>query len=234
VKGTTHSRKILPHYKQQVIFSEHKHVLSGTNINDPYNNIEYPGHLTPEFDFFRWMHTINYMNAEKSGRKKTRAERRAARKPIETVSGVYFGENRFLRVVDQPSGRPGYVSSISNTATNFRLAARYGNIGLIAHNYLGGRIFHDLKIGDLIFVMDGHGRKRNYRVHEMLRYQAVDPRSTRSNFINLKNNQLCTTTDLFKRVYAGKHHLVLQTCIKKGRNEEWGRMFILAKPEKWK
>lgn len=170
------------------------------------------------------------MNENKSERKKAREERKAAKKPIEMVSGVYFGENRFLRVVDQPSGKPGYISSISNTATNFQLASRYGNIGLIAHNYLGGRIFNDLKIGDKIYIMDGFGRKKNYRVIEMLRYQAVNPRSTRSNFINLENKQLCTATDVFKRVYTGKHHLVLQTCIKKGKNQEWGRIFIIAQP----
>jgi len=172
------------------------------------------------------------MDENKSNRKKTREERKAAKKPIVAISGVYFGKNSFLRVVDQPKGRLGYVSSISNTATNFQLAARYGNIGLIAHNYLGGRIFNDLEIGDEVFLMDGYGRKTNYRIIEMLRYQAVDPRSTRSDFINLKNKQLCTATDVFKRVYTGKHHLVLQTCIKKGKNEEWGRIFIIAQPVK--
>ena len=172
------------------------------------------------------------MDENKSRRKKTREERKAAKKPIEMVSGVYFGKDRFLRVVNQPAGKPGYVSSISNTATNFQLAARYGNIGLVAHNYLGGRVFNDLEIGDKIYIMNGFGRKKNYRITEMLRYQAVNPRSTRSNFINLKNNQLFTATDVFKRVYTGRHHLVLQTCIKKGRNEEWGRVFIIAQPEK--
>ena len=185
-----------------------------------------------EFDFFTGMNTINHMNEKKSGRKKAREERKAAKKPIEMASGVYFGENRFLRVVDQPAGKPGYVSSISNTATNFQLAARYGNIGLIAHNYLGGRFFNDLKVRDKIYIMDGFGRKKNYRVIKILRYQAVNPRSTRSNFINLENKQFCTATDVFKRIYTGKHHLVLQTCIKKGKNEEWGRIFIIAQPEK--
>ncbi|MCD6577112.1 MAG: sortase [Anaerolineaceae bacterium] len=172
------------------------------------------------------------MDKNKSGRKKTREERKAAKKPIEAISGAYFGKNRFLRVIEQPHGRPGYVSSISNTATNFQLAARYGNIGLVAHNYLGGRIFNDLEIGDEVYLMDGYGRRKRYRVVETLRYQAVNPRSTRSNFINLKNKQLCSASDVFKRVYTGKHHLVLQTCIKKGKNEEWGRIFIIAHPEK--
>ena len=172
------------------------------------------------------------MGEKKLSRKEIRVQRKAAKKPIEGLSGVYFGKNRFLRVVDQPTGKPGYVSSISNTATNFQLAARYGTIGLVAHNYLGGRLFKDVEIGDDIFLMDGFGRKRIYRVSEMLRYQAVNPRSMRSNFINIENKQLCTATDVFKRVYTGKHHLVLQTCIKRGNNEEWGRIFIIAQPVK--
>lgn len=172
------------------------------------------------------------MSEKKLSKKEIREQRKAAKKPIEGLSGVYFGKNRFLRVVDQPTGKPGFVSSISNTATNFQLAARYGTIGLVAHNYLGGRLFKEVEIGDDIFLMDGFGRKRNYRVSEMLRYQAVNPRSTRSNFINLENKQLYTATDVFKRVYTGKHHLVLQTCIKRGKNEEWGRIFIIAQPVK--
>ena len=170
------------------------------------------------------------MDKNKSNRKKAREDKKLAKRSFDSINGVYFGKNRFLRVINQPSGRPEYVSNISNTATNFELAARYGNIGLIAHNYLGGRLFHDLHVGDPIYVMDGYGRKKNYQVSEMISYQAVSPRSTRSNFINLKTNQLCTASDVFKRVYTGKHRLVLQTCIKKGSNQEWGRMFVIARP----
>ncbi len=158
------------------------------------------------------------------------ARRKASKHPVEGVSGVYFGKNRFLRVVEQPAGRPEYVSSISNTATKFQLADKYGNIGLVAHNYLGGRLFHDVNLGDDVHVMDGFGRTRIYKVREMLEYQAINPRDTRTNFIDLRTNQLCSASDVFKRVYKGKHHLVLQTCIKKGKNEEWGRKFILAYP----
>lgn len=156
--------------------------------------------------------------------------RKESKRPMEGVSGVYFGKNRFLRVVDQPAGRPEYVSNISNTATNFQLAARYGVIGLVAHNYLGGRLFHEVELGDDIHVMDGFGRTRVYQVQEMLDYQAINPRDTRTNFIDLKTNQLCSASDVFKRVYKGKHHLVLQTCIKKGNSEEWGRRFVIAYP----
>jgi len=159
-----------------------------------------------------------------------RSPRKTSKRPVEGVSGVYFGKNRFLRVVEQPTGRPEYVSNISHTATKFQLADKYGNIGLIAHNYLGGRLFHDVNLGDDIHVMDGYGHTRMYKVKEVLQYQAINPRDTRSNFIDLRTNKLCTASDVFKRVYQGKHHVILQTCIKKGNNEEWGRKFILAYP----
>jgi len=168
------------------------------------------------------------MNAQEKHTK--REKRKISKRPIEGVSGVYFGKGRFLRVVDQPKNKPGFVSTISNTATNFQMASKFGNIGLVAHNYLGGRLFHDVEIGDNIHVMDGFGRTRIYKVKETLRYQAVNPRSTRSNFIELETRQLCTASDVFKRVYKGKHHLVLQTCIKKGSNDEWGRKFVIAYP----
>jgi len=152
------------------------------------------------------------------------------KKPLEEVSGLYLGNNRYLHVVSQPSGKPEYVSSMSDVAPNFQLSSRYGNIGLIAHNYLAGKHFLDLKIGDVVHVMNGKRRTRLYHVTKIHQYQALNPRSPRSNFIDLENGNLCTAKELFKRVYMGKHHLVLQTCIRKGDIEEWGRQFVIADP----
>ena len=167
-----------------------------------------------------------------TARKKRREQRKSSKRYMEGIRGIYLGKDRYLRVVDQPQANPAFVSNISNTATNFRLAEKYGNIGLIAHNYLGGRHFHEIQVGDEIHVMDGYGQRRSYKVKELLNYQAVNPRSVRSDFINLDDKKMYTATDVFKRVYKGKHHLVLQTCIKKGQNEEWGRKFVIAYPEK--
>ena len=150
--------------------------------------------------------------------------------PLEEVSGLYLGNRRFLHAVSQPSGKPEYVSSMSDVVTNFQLASRYGNIGLIAHNYLAGRHFLDLKIDDVVHVMDGKRRTRLYRVTKIYQYQALNPRSPRSNFIDLENSNHCTAKEVFERVYMGKHHLVLQTCIRKGDIEEWGRQFVIADP----
>jgi len=152
------------------------------------------------------------------------------KKPIEDVSSLYLGNDHYLRVVSQPSGKPEFVSGISGVATRFELPSRYGNIGLIAHNYLSGKHFLELKQGDNIHVMDGFGRSRRYQVIEIQRYQALQPRSPRSNFINLDTQEFYSASDVFKRVYMGNHRLVLQTCIQKGTIEEWGRFFVIAEP----
>ena len=154
----------------------------------------------------------------------------AAKVPFESISGIYMGNDRFLRVIEQPQGKPDYVSSISGVATHFQLASRYGNIGLLAHNYLGGRYFLELKPGDFVFVMDGHKRSQCYRIAISYQYQALDPRNPHSRFIDLQTRQIVSASDVFKRIYTGSHHLVLQTCIQKGFIKEWGRLFIIAEP----
>ncbi len=163
-------------------------------------------------------------------KKKRNQKTYAAKRPIADVNGIYLGQDHFLRVVSQPQGRPEYVSNVSGVLTNFQLASRYGNIGLIAHNYLSGRFFSELNLGDTVYIMDGFGKRWPYRVTGFQRYQALNPRSPYSNFIDLETNQACSVNEVFKRVYAGSHHLVLQTCIKRGNLEEWGRLFVIAEP----
>lgn len=152
------------------------------------------------------------------------------KKPLESINGLYLGDERYLRIVPQPEGKPEFVSSISRTATDFQLASRYGNIGLVAHNYLGGQYFLSLKIGDSIYVMNGKQRTRRYTVTKILKFQALDPRSPHSNFVDLENRKMLSASDVFKRIYMGNHHLVLQTCIQKGNIREWGRHFVIAEP----
>jgi len=151
-----------------------------------------------------------------------------SKRPLEDVSGVYLGDDRYLRVVQQPGGQPEYVSGISGVATSFQLASRYGTIGLIAHNYLGGRFFLDVKEGDDVHVLDGNGRSRRYKVTSIRQFQALEPRSPRSRFIDLETHETQTASEVFKEIYTGEHHLVLQTCIAAHGDESWGRLFIIA------
>jgi hypothetical protein len=154
----------------------------------------------------------------------------SSKKPLEDVSGVYLGDNRYLRIVQQPRGRPEFVSGMSGVATSFQLASQYGTIGLIAHNFLGGKFFLESKVGDEIHVLDGWGRSRCYRVISIRQFQALEPRSPRSQFIDLETYQTSSASEVFKEIYTGEHHLVLQTCIEKGQIKEWGRQFVIAEP----
>lgn len=154
----------------------------------------------------------------------------SAKKPLDDVNGVFFGENHFLRVVAQPSGKPEFVSEISGAVTSFQLASNYGNLGLIAHNYLSGRYFSDLKLGDRIYTLNGFRQQRIYQVTRIRRFQALNPRSARSDFIDLDTRQRCSVNDVFRQIYTGAHHLILQTCIQSGAEREWGRLFVIAEP----
>jgi hypothetical protein len=152
------------------------------------------------------------------------------KKPIEDVNGLFLGTGHFMRVVEQPGGHPEFVSGISNVATRFSLPTKYGNVGLIAHNFLSGKYFLELQPGDSIYLMDGFGKRRRYEIKSIRRYQALEPRSPRSNFIDLDTQEFCSASEVFKRVYMGSERVVLQTCIQKGSIEEWGRHFVIAEP----
>jgi hypothetical protein len=144
------------------------------------------------------------------------------------IRGVFSSENFALPVTQQPSGQSGYVSTIDGVATQFSMAKKYGITGLLAHNYLSGRLFFNLGLGDVIQVIYGDGEIRNYQITEIQRYQALQPKSPTSQFVDLDTGERITSTQLFKRVYMGSHHLTLQTCIQEGSEDSWGRLFIIA------
>jgi hypothetical protein len=89
-------------------------------------------------------------------------------------------------------------------------------------------------------VIHGNGEVETYIVSEILRYQAYEPNSIYSDFIQVDNNNerikgtFATADDLFLKIYGEKDRLVLQTCIDgngeaEGR-ENWGRLFVIAIP----
>lgn len=146
------------------------------------------------------------------------------------LRGIYVQGVMAYEIKGQPSGYPGYVSSEANTITQFRMASEFGNIGLLAHNYLAGADFSALKTGDVITLVYGDGHTQNFYVEEVLQYQATSPLSPYSNFIDLNTQEFLTAEGLFNKVYRGDFHVTLQTCIEKDGNLSWGRLFIIAKP----
>lgn len=154
------------------------------------------------------------------------------------IVGVYVQNVLALPVIQQPADangnpiNPGFVSENDDEATQFLYAYIFadGNIGLIAHNYLAGRYFFNLQIGDLVELIYGDGRVEEYVIAEMPSYRALSPRSTTSDFEDLKTGAIMTSTELFYRVYGGEKRVTFQTCIARDNDSEWGRLFPIAFP----
>jgi len=145
------------------------------------------------------------------------------------VVGVYVEDVLSLRVVQQPSSDAAYVSSLPNTATYFGMVRSItGNTGLLAHNYLAGAYFFNLRSGQLVTLIYGDGTTDEYIVSNAQEFQAVSPNSPTSNFISLSSGETLSSTDLFYRVYGGGTRTTFQTCIAQGNEDSWGRLFVIA------
>ncbi len=149
----------------------------------------------------------------------------------EQVVGIYIENVLALRVVQQPPDDPNYVSNVKGVATQFALAYQVaGNVGLLAHNYLSGALFFDIKNGNIAQLVYGDGRVDEYEVTDYHEYQALTPDSPTSDFLDLSTGETLSASDLFNRIYTGEHHLVFQTCIAQDNIDTWGRLFVLSFP----
>jgi len=147
-----------------------------------------------------------------------------------SIKGIYAPDVFSLRVLQQPSGKPGFVSSVDGTATQFGMANSNNVTGMLAHNFSAGRHFFNLAIDNVVDVVYGDGTIKEYKITQIKRYQALSPKSSSSNFLDLDTSEKLTAAGLFSKVYTGKHHLTLQTCIQEGTEDSWGRLFIIAEP----
>lgn len=148
----------------------------------------------------------------------------------QTIRGVYVQDVLALRVVQQPAGEPAFVSATAGTVTQFGMASANGTTGLLAHNFAAGKLFSNLSSGQIVNVVYGDGSTKQYKIKKMMRFQALQPTSPSSNFVNLDTQEQLTASGLFSQVYTGSHHLTFQTCIQEGTQDSWGRLFILADP----
>jgi len=149
----------------------------------------------------------------------------------DVVRGVYVSDVLALPVVQQPVDNFGYVSARISEATQFSMAAKFGNVGLLAHNNLSGSSFSQLMPGQEVRLIYGNGRVEYFVIAEILEYQALQPTSPRSTFRNLATDETISADQLFQRVYAGERHVTFQTCIEAGGNWSWGRLFVVATPK---
>jgi hypothetical protein len=145
--------------------------------------------------------------------------------------GVYEETVMGLKVIQQPPNNPAFVSPQKGIATDYlQVFQIHGNIGLLAHNYLSGALFFDLKMGDVVQMVYGDGDFEEYEVTQLFHYQALNPLSPTSDFLDLETNERLTAAALFQKMYGGPYHLVFQTCIERDNNDTWGRLFVIAEP----
>jgi hypothetical protein len=148
----------------------------------------------------------------------------------EELRGIYIDSLLAAPVVQQPSGMEEFVSPWQNIVTQFRLASSLGSTGLMAHNYLAGERFALLQPGQEIRLVYGDGRVVTYAVAEILQYQALDPDSTSSAFVDLQTGSQLAYSQLFAKMYNRPGQVVFQTCIAAEDNSAWGRLFVIAEP----
>lgn len=146
------------------------------------------------------------------------------------LRGVYVPDVMAFPVMQQPIDEPGFVSRNNGEVTQFSAASYFGNIGLLAHNNLSGRHFSQLVVGTQVNLVFGDGRVDDFVVTEILRFQALQPRSFWSYFLNIANDELLSAGQVFDRVYNGDYHVTFQTCIAANGNLNWGRVFVIAMP----
>lgn len=148
----------------------------------------------------------------------------------DVLRGVYVSEVLALPILQQPAGNAGYVSSSEGEVTQFGMAAQFGNVGLLAHNYLSGRLFTQLAVGQEVRLVYGNGKVEHFVITQILQFQALQPTSQYSTFRDLSSDEMLTAEQLFNKVYRGERHLTFQTCIAGSESMSWGRLFVIAVP----
>jgi hypothetical protein len=145
-----------------------------------------------------------------------------------TVIGVFVCHVLALEVYQQPVDDPVFVSELAGTATQFRLAAAYGTIGLLAHSQRSGSRFFELALGQEVDIVYGDGTVRPYIVSEIRHLRSVSPDDPRSDYIDFeRDGARLSSTQLFNQIFARPDKVVFQTCIEAG-SASWGRLFVTA------
>jgi hypothetical protein len=146
------------------------------------------------------------------------------------LTGVYVPNILADSVVQQPANQATFVSTRQGIVTQFGAASALGSTGLLAHNFLAGADFPQMKFGQLVYLIYGDGHVATFIVSEVQQYQALQPESPYSEFVDLKSGRSMSSTDVFNAAYGQPGAVVFQTCIASGNEPSWGRLFIIARP----
>lgn len=124
------------------------------------------------------------------------------------ILGIVFS------VVQQPQGQYGWVSSDARL-TQFSLPK--ATTAILAHNYLSGHYFYQLKPGEAFYVVSG-GSTAQYVVEHVEIYALNG-----SKYFNMDTGREYTESQLYYKIFGSTNGMVLQTCI------HGGRYFVIAK-----
>ncbi len=146
------------------------------------------------------------------------------------VRGVYVPDEFAFPVVQQPAGEPSSVTSNDGEITQFGAAARNQVIGLLAHNTLAGINFFNLRAGQEVRIIYGNAKIKYFIVDHLDRYEVVDSGRRDVGYRDLRTKKTYDTQAIFTKFYAGTLHVTFQTCIQRGDDYSWGRLFVTAVP----
>jgi hypothetical protein len=147
----------------------------------------------------------------------------------DTAVGIFVPGVLALPIVQQPLDQPYFVSTDASVVTQFRLAMAQNTIGLLAHNDLAGAMFSDLDVAQHAYVVYGSGAIQEFLISTIKRYQALDPESPFSSFVDLDTNGTpLSSSTVFNNIFSTGNQLIFQTCIAKDGEGSWGRMFVIA------
>lgn len=147
----------------------------------------------------------------------------------DVVVGVYVQDALAQPVIQQPAGDYSFISPVKDHVTQFSLA-QAPVVGLIAHNHLAGNKFSMLTTGQSLYLVFGIGRTAPYQINQVTSFQALDPASPTSSFLDLTTGQTLSAAQLFAQYYLGQNYVTLQTCITREGKNSWGRLLIVADP----
>ncbi len=146
------------------------------------------------------------------------------------LRGIYARDVFADSVAQQPAGEPGFVAADDGVLTQFSRASQFGATGLLAHNFIDGAKFSDLQEGQVLYLVYGDGHADAYVLTQRLRYQALQPNSEYSGFLDLQSGERLSAFSLFSTIFNRPGSLILQTCIEADGLPTWGRLFVIAQP----
>lgn len=127
-----------------------------------------------------------------------------------------------LRLAVAPqNGDPMAVTTDPNQVTLYETAYDAGVIGLLAHNDLAGETFYQLEPGDRLYL-----DRTPYQVHAVVQYQTLNPYE----FLDLATGEVLSGEEAIQAIYLDRADgtLVLQTCLEKYGDPDWGLTFWIA------